>query len=306
MKLSELYKKGDKPVVSIEIFPPKTKAETPSGLNTPNIAAEAELQKKNEELFSELSKLNSILKPALVSVTYGAGGLSRKKTDIIVEEILKKFDYNAVMPHFTCVCSEKKFIEDYLNTLKTFGVENILALKGDEPKDIEVCHRDFQYAYELVDFIKSKTDFEIAVAGYPEGHIDAKSLEEDVKHLKNKVNKGGSVIFTQFFFENDKFYKYLELLEKNGVNVPVIPGLLPVVSYSGLMRMVQLSGIKPSAKVLNTFEKYKDSKEDIIKAGIEQASIQAENLIQNGVLGLHFYTLNKAYSVSKVLKNTYF
>ena len=211
------------------------------------------------------------------------------------------------MPHFTCVCSDKSFIEKYLDEINTFGIENILALKGDEPEDLGkiggVCHRDFRLAYELVEFIKKKTELEIAVAGYPEGHIDADSLEDDIKHLKTKIQKGGSVVFTQFFFENDKFYKYLELLDKNGVNIPVVAGLLPVISYEGLLRMIKLSGIKPSTKVLNTFEKYKNSKEDTIKVGVEQASIQALDLVQNGVSGLHFYTLNKARSTSEVLKN---
>ncbi len=295
MKLSELYTKNlnsadKKPVISIEIFPPKAVDDN-------------EFSLKKEQLFCELAALNKILKPSLVSITYGAAGSNSEKSDEIIRNMLEKFDYSAIMPHFTCVCSKKRFIEEYLNVLKTYGIENILALKGDEPEDIKVCYRDFHYASDLVEFIKSKTDFEIAVAGYPEGHIAANSIEEDIKHLKNKVQKGGSVIFTQFFFENDKFYRYLELLEKNGVNTPVVAGLLPVISHEGFMKMIKLSGIKPGAKVLNTFEKYKDSKEDTIKAGIEQISIQADNLIQNGVSGLHFYTLNKARSVSEILKN---
>ena len=290
MKLSELYSKNTQcpkkpaknPIISIEIFPPKA----PKGASY-----EKEFALKKEQLFCELAALNKILKPSLVSITYGAAGSNSEKSDEIIRNMLEKFDYSAIMPHFTCVCSKKEFIERYLNSLKTYGIQNILALKGDEPEDLEniggVCYRDFHYA----------------VAGYPEGHIAAESLEEDVKHLKTKVQKGGSVIFTQFFFENDKFYRYLELLDKNSINLPVVAGLLPVISYEGLMRMIRLSGIKPSAKVLNTFEKYKDSKEDIIKAGIELTSIQADDLIKNGVLGLHFYTLNKARSTSEVLKN---
>lgn len=294
MKLSKLYSKNfkdcnQKPVISIEIFPPKASDKT--DLDT------------KEELYKELQTLNKTKKPALVSITYGAAGTNSEKSDEIIQNILEKFNYSAIMPHFTCVCSKKEFIEKHLNTLKTYGVENILALKGDEPEDIKFCHRDFRYASDLVEFIKAKTDFEIAVAGYPEGHIASDSLDEDIKHLKTKVSKGGSVIFTQFFFENDKFYRYLELLDKNEINVPVAAGLLPVVSYQGLIKMIKLSGIKPSKKVLDLFEKYKESKEDIIKAGIEQASTQAKDLIQNGVSGLHFYTLNKARSTAEILKN---
>ena len=212
----------------------------PAGLKTLQAKApkgasyEKEFALKKEQLFCELAALNKILKPSLVSITYGAAGSNSEKSDEIIRNMLEKFDYSAIMPHFTCVCSKKEFIERYLNSLKTYGIQNILALKGDEPEDLEniggVCYRDFHYASDLVEFIKAKTDFEIAVAGYPEGHIAAESLEEDVKHLKTKVQKGGSVIFTQFFFENDKFYRYLELLDKNSINLPVVAGLLPVIS----------------------------------------------------------------------------
>lgn len=317
MKLSELYSKNryrckknilypeseagrvkalDKgnenlPVISIEIFPPK--GENAKDFNT-----------KKEKLFDELRILNKCYKPSLVSITYGAGGSSRERSNIIVKELMENFDFNVVMPHFTCVCSDKNFIGNYLDEIKTYGVKNILALKGDEPDDIEVCHRDFRFAYELVEFIKSKTELEIAVAGYPEGHIGAKSLDEDIKHLKTKINKGANAIFTQFFFENEKFYNYIEKLEKNKICLPVAAGLLPVISYDGLMRMVKLSGITLSRKALNHFEKYKDSKEDTIKAGIEWTSIQAEDLICNGAAdGIHFYALNKACSTGEILKN---
>ena len=295
MKLSEIYRKeqnlsSKKPVISIEIFP--TKSEDAKDFDN-----------KKEKLFNELCILNECYKPSLVSITYGAGGSSRERSNIIVKEIKENFDFNIVMPHFTCVCSDKKFIENYLDEIKTYGIKNILALKGDEPDNIEVCHRDFRFAYELVEFIKTKTELEIAVAGYPEGHISAKSLDEDIKHLKTKVNKGASVVFTQFFFENEKFYSYLEKLEKNKICLPVAAGLLPVISFEGLTRMVKLSGIKLSSKALNHFEKYKDSKEDTIKAGIEWTSIQADDLICNGIDGIHFYALNKARSTAEILKN---
>jgi len=295
MKLSEIYSAGCEggkrvPKISVEIFPPKGEGE--------------EFQEKCRALYIELLELNKVLEPSLVSITYGAGGSSRERSDTLLNGVLNKFNYNAVMPHFTCVCSSRSFIGEYLSVLKKLGVQNILALKGDEPEDIEVCYRDFRYAYELVEFIKSKTQLEIAVAGYPEGHIEARTLDVDIKHLKTKVDKGANVIFTQFFFENYKFYNYLELLHKNKIDIPTVAGILPVISYEGLIRMIKLSGIKPSKKVMETFEKYKNSKEDIIKAGIEQATVQTEDLIKNGAAGIHFYTLNKAKSTVEVLKNT--
>jgi len=279
-----------KPVISIEIFPPKAQND-------------AEFQTKMEKLFDELKVLNKNFKPSLISITYGAGGSKRDKSNLLTKEIKNNFDFDIVMPHFTCVCSSKSFIKDYLDEIKTLGIKNILALRGDEPEDIEVCYKDFKFASELVEFIKAEGGLEIAVAGYPEGHILSPSIKEDVKNLKNKVNKGASAIFTQFFFENEKFYDYLEILDKNNINLPVIAGLLPVISYEGLTRMVHLSGIKLSKKAINHFEKWQYSKEDTIKAGIEWTSIQAEDLIKNKADGIHFYSLNKARSTVEILKN---
>lgn len=294
MKLSEVYSKNpDKPVISIEIFPPKGEGK--------------EFQDKKEELFDELKRLNTLSsdfkKPSLVSITYGAGGKTRTNSGILTKEIKENFDFNIVMPHLTCVCSDKNFVEAALYELEGYKIDNILALRGDEPEDITVCYRDFKFASELVEFIKEKTSFEIAVAGYPEGHADAVSFEEDIKNLKNKVSKGANAIFTQFFFENEKFYNFLCALKKNGINLPAIAGILPVISYPGLLRMVKLSGIKPSKKALSHFEKWQYSKEDTIKAGIEWAYYQCEDLIKNKVDGIHFYTLNKSYSTVEILKH---
>lgn len=292
MKLSSLFEKNQNkaPVISIEIFPPK----------------DPDFNIKKTNLYKELDKLNSHFKPSLISITYGAGGSTCENSNVLAKEIKENCGFDIVMPHFTCVCSSKDFIERHLSEIKEYKIENILALRGDEPKDIDVCYKDFKYASDLVDFIKNKTDFEIAVAGYPEGHILSESLNEDIKHLKTKVNNGASAIFTQFFFENEKFYNYLELLDKNKINLPVCAGILPVISYEGLLRMIQLSGIKLSNKAKCHFEKWQNSKEDTIKAGIEWASQQVEDLAKNNVSGIHFYTLNKAYSTIEILKNTKF
>lgn len=292
MKLNELYKHNTEkpPVFSIEIFPPKA---------TDN----KDFNIKKESLFKEIKTLSAIKKPSLVSITYGAGGTTRENSNIIAKDIKENFDFDIVMPHLTCICSDKNYINKYLNEIKGYNIENILALRGDEPKDNLICHKDFNYASELVEYIKQKTDFNLAVAGYPEGHILATSLKDDIKHLKTKIGKGASTIFTQFFFENEKFYKYLEILEKNHIDLPVAAGILPVISYEGLIRMTELSGIKLSKKAFNYFEKYKNSKPDTIKAGIEWASTQVKDLIENKVDGIHFYTLNKAHSVSEILKN---
>lgn len=304
MKLSELYQKKDdkKPVISIEIFPPKADAQKDAG-GAENLAGKS-FEYKKDALFDELRLLNENFKPSLVSVTYGAGGKNRENSNIITKGVAEDFDFNIVMPHFTCVCSSREFIENYLSEIEGYKIGNILALRGDEPLDIDVCYRDFKFAYQLVEFIKQKTNLEIAVAGYPEGHILAKSIDDDIKNLKKKLNCGAGTVFTQFFFENEKFYNYLELLDKNGIDAPVCAGILPVISYNGLFRMVNLSGIKLSKKAQNHFEKWQNSKECTIKAGIEWASYQVEDLLKNGVDGIHFYTLNKAHSTVEILKNT--
>lgn len=295
MKLSELYSKTrpDKPVFSIEIFPPKA-------------VSHKEFQDKAKKLYEELEKIKEYFPPSLVSITYGAGGSNREKSLILLKKLKEDFNFDILMPHFTCVCSSKEYIENYLDEIKTLEIENILALRGDEPDDIDVCYKDFKFASDLVKFIKKRAGFEIGVAGYPEGHAHSKNLKSDIKYLKEKIQSGGNVVFTQFFFENEKFYSYLETLDKEGINTPLAAGILPVISYQGLLKMSNLSGVKLSTKMINHFEKWQNSKEDTTKAGIDWASNQVCDLIKNKTAGIHFYTLNKAESVVEILKNVDF
>lgn len=282
-----------KPVFSIEIFPPKA-------------ASDKEFQDKLSALFKEINKINEYTPPSLVSITYGAGGSNREKSLSLLKSLKANFHFDIIMPHFTCVCSSKEFIEDYLSEIESLKINNILALRGDEPEDIQICYKDFKHAKDLVKFIKKKTSFEIAVAGYPEGHVLSADLKTDIKFLKEKIEAGGNVIFTQFFFENEKFYSYLESLEKEGIKTPVAAGILPVISYTGLLRMSKLSGVKLSKKMVNHFEKWQYSKTDTIKAGIDWATEQVLDLIKNEADGIHFYTLNKAHSTLEILKNVNF
>ncbi len=287
MNLKDIYSQDNKTVISYEIFPPKND----------------ETGEKTEKLYSEIAELNKF-SPALISVTYGAGGSNKAQSLEIVQELCaKKFN---VMPHFTCVCSNKEQINKYLSELSKLNIENILALKGDEPQDCLVCHRDFRYANELVEYLKSETNFSIAVAGYPEGHIEAPDLQTDIKNLKRKINAGSDAIFTQMFFDNDKFFRYIELLEKENIKVPVIAGILPILSYQQLDKMLSLAKVTVPKKLMENLEKFKDNKDDIKKLGIDFATEQCAQLIENGVKGLHFFTLNKSYSVSNILKNLTF
>ena len=285
MRLSEIYKNKEKPIFSFEVFPPK-------GDN---------LDKKIENLFSELNKLSK-LKPALISVTYGAGGSNRDTSLEIVKE-LKTHLKQPVMPHFTCVCSSREYIKKYIEEIEELGILNILALRGDEPQDIDVCYRDFKSALELIEYLKDYSELEFAVAAYPEKHPKAITFDDDLNVLRKKQDLGAKVAYTQLFFKNDNYYKFHDECTKKGINIPVIPGILPVASFSQLDRIVELSGVQIDKKTYEYFEKYKDSKEDIIKAGIEIASCQCQKLLEFGAKGVHFYTLNKALSSTEVIKN---
>lgn len=277
--------KTDNLKISYEIFPPKN--DTSSS--------------KTKQLLEELNKLKQF-KPSLISVTYGAGGSNREKSLDIVKLLLKNFE-TIIMPHFTCICSSKDYINNYLKEIQSLNITNILALRGDEPQDINVCYKDFTYAWQLVDFIHNQSDLNIAVAGYPEGHPRAKNLACDIENLKKKIDMGGNIIFTQLFFDNDFYYKFCELCAKENINVPIIPGVLPITNFSQLERMTSMCGATLPKGLIEHFEKYKDSEEDIQKAGIEYATNQCRKLIEFGVGGLHFYTLNKSHSTSEVLKN---
>ena len=281
MKLSEIYTKCNKLIFSFEVFPPKN-GDT-------------------QILFEELAKMNE-KKPALISVTYGAGGSNRNTSLNIVKE-LKNHLNQPVMPHFTCVCSSKEYIEKYIKEIEELGITNILALRGDEPQEIEVCYRDFKSALDLIEYLKKHSELEFAVAAYPEKHPKAKTFDDDINVLLKKQELGAKVAYTQVFFDNESYYNFYDICNKKGVTIPVIPGIMPVISYNQLKRIVELSGTKIDSKVMSYFEKYKDSKDDTIKAGIEFASLQCEKLIKFGVKGMHFYTLNKAKSSTEVIKN---
>ena len=235
---------------------------------------------------------------ALVSLTYGAGGKNKEFSNEIVKSL--KNEYN-LMPHFTCICSSKESVEKDIQSIQSAGIENILALRGDAPEDNKVCYLDFRHANDLVEFIKEKTNLSVAVAGYPEGHIESPDIDTDLKYLKQKVLAGGDVIYTQLFFGNDKFYKFYERVRNLGIECPIVPGIMPVISKKQVDRMTSLARITLPSDLAEKLEKY--SGEDLKKYGVEYASKQCEELVKFGVKGLHFYTLNKSYSTSKILDN---
>lgn len=262
---------------------------------------------KGEDFLEKTTKLKSELKTlkkqgiGLVSITYGAGGSNRDNSLYLVKELQK--EGFLVMPHFTCICSSTEYIKNYIEEIKKLGIKNILALRGDEPQDIDVCHLDFKFAYELVKFLKENTNFNISVAGYPEKHPRAKTFEDDILNLRKKVEMGANKIYTQLFFDNNYFYKFKEMCEKYNVNAPIISGILPITNFKQLNKMTQMCHTEIPIKLYEKLEKYQDDTNAIKEIGIEYATNQCLDLIKNGVHGLHFYILNKAESASKILDN---
>ena len=275
MKLREIYN-TDKTAISFEVFPPK---------------------ENSDKLLEEIKKLKQH-NPSFISLTYGAGGNENKSFELLKQ--IQNTGIN-VMPHFTCITSTKDNVKKNINTLLDLKVENILALRGDIPDDKELQKHDFAHASDLVEFIKHNTSLSIGVAGYPEGHIESRNLDTDINYLKAKVDKGADVIFTQLFFDNDKFYKFVDKANKAGINIPIIPGIMPILSEKQVNKMVNLAQITVPTNLKENICKLKDK--DLIEFGIEYASTQCENLIKNGVKGLHFYTLNKSYSTNQILNN---
>lgn len=275
MKLREIYN-TDKTAISFEVFPPK---------------------ENSEKLLEEIKVLKHH-NPAFISLTYGAGGNENKSFELLKQ--IKDTEIN-VMPHFTCISTTKENIEKNINKLIDLKIENILALRGDIPENKELQKHDFNYASDLVEFIKHKTNLSIGVAGYPEGHIESPDLDTDINYLKAKVDKGADAIFTQLFFDNNNFYKFIDKTEKAGINIPIIPGIMPIISKKQVEKMVKLANITVPPNVQENISKLKDK--DLIEFGIEYATSQCEELIKNGIKGLHFYTLNKSYSTNQILNN---
>jgi methylenetetrahydrofolate reductase (NADPH) len=284
MKFSEIYDSGrQKPVFSVEVFPPKTKR----GLHT---------------LFEEL-KCIVRHKPAFVSVTYGAGGSTRESTLDLVREIRRRFGFETV-PHLACYGTDPAEIDAYLERAISEGAKNIVALRGDKPRSNPdfVPHKDgCSHAIDLVRRIAAKTELDIAVAGYPEGHPECKDWNKDIQHLKEKVDAGAHLVLTQLFHDNEDFFRFRDAAEKSGIEVPIVPGLLPIVKFSQVQRITNLCGAKIPSRVTTTLLRYEDGSESQREAGLELAIEQARGLLESGVPGIHIFSLNNGRNTSKLV-----
>ncbi len=281
MKISDIYR--DKKIVfSCEVFPPKPGA-------------------KKDGILETIKDLKSI-SPDFISVTYGAGGETKDGTIEMAIKIKNTYGMVPLM-HLTCVDTKKEHIDIILDKISQKGIENILALRGDTPtgRNFKSTASDFSYACDLAAHIKSLTDkFCLGVAGYPEGHPEAYSLERDIKNLAKKIQSGASFIITQMFFKNDFFYTYLDKIREIGINVPVSAGIMPVFKAKLLSKMIKLSRATVPSELISIIEKYRDNDEEMEKAGAEFAVKQIEDLIKHGVDGIHLFTMNRASLAKKI------
>ncbi len=276
----------NKPTISFELFPPKT-------------------EEGHQKLLATIDKLCE-LKPNFFSCTYGAGGGSREKTLDIVELIQKKHRVPAVA-HLTCVLHTKDEIKTILQEMKKRGIHYVLALRGDPPKDNPGWTPgadNFKYSCELVAFIRQYFGdfFGIGVAGFPEGHVLAPSRDLDAQYLKSKIDAGADYVITQLFFNNQDYFDYVKRLRKLEILSRVIPGILPITDYSGLVRFCSLCGASIPREVHDIFKPIQNNPQKTLEAGIAFAIKQCQELLKNGAPGLHFYTLNKLHPMDVILK----
>ena len=281
MRITEKLMVKDQ-LISFEVFPPKTDSAFES----------------IEWSVRELAAFN----PDFMSVTYGAGGGTSQYTTKIASLIKNKLDTTA-LAHLTCASTPIDTINKILDTLKENHIDNVLAMRGDIPQGFQKPQGEYYtYAYELVKHIKEYGYFDIGGACYPECHPECDTLEEDIENLKNKVDCGVDFLITQLFYDNDIFYSFLEKVRNKGIYVPVFAGIMPITNIKQIDRIISLSGTKLPNEVKTFLEKYGDKPEELEKAGLEFAIKQVDDLLSNGVNGIHIYTMNKPYVARTVLK----
>lgn len=285
MKISDILK-NNKVTVSFEVFPPK----------------QWDKIENTKSVVREMSKSN----PAFMSVTYGAAGTTSGFTTEIATEI--KSSGVTPLSHLTCLTSTKDKIHEVVNELQQNGIKNILALRGDIPKDFEMPdQRYFSYAYQLIDEIKSiNPDICVGAACYPEIHPESKNRIEDIAHLKDKVDCGAEFLTSQMFFDNEKFLNFVEMCRIKGIEVPIIAGIMPITNANQIKRSIELSNSSVPEKFFKIMERFGDDPDKMKQAGIVYATEQIIDLMANGINNIHIYTMNKpevAESIMKGLSN---
>lgn len=282
MKLSEIYK-SSVPVLSFEVFPPKPDAPL-------------------ENVLGAISDLKAF-SPDFISVTYGAGGSSRARTVEIAARIRKEGLES--VSHLTCVGQTRVEVDHVLADLKANGITNIFALRGDPPRnqpDFDFSRGEFKYASELITYIHKQGNFGIAAAAYVEGHRDCRSIDRDWDNLKHKVDCGVDVLITQLFYDNRWFFHFREAAQRLGITVPIVPGIMPIFNARQIKWMVTMCGAAMPPDVLIMLDKYGGSDQDMRSAGVEYAAKQIQELMSEGVDGIHLEPMNKPDLAGEILK----
>ncbi len=283
MKINEKLNSSS-PIFSFEFFPPK-----------------------DSEGFAALYETIGQLKPSapgFVSVTYGAGGSAREKTIDLVGKIKNDIGIES-MAHLTCVGHDQQEIRSVLESLQAQNIENVLALRGDPPQGegkFVKTEGGFEYGNELVAFMKKKFSFCIGAACYPEGHVECEDIDRDIENLKRKVDSGADFLVTQLFFDNRYYFEFLDRAQKKNINIPVIPGIMPILNLKQIQRFTKICGASLSQSLMAKFEGIQDNNEKVRQIGIKHAIGQCRELLENKVPGIHFYTLNRSKATLAILR----
>lgn len=283
--MDTLYTRG-RLVVSFELFPPKT-------------------DKGMENLFENLAELVTCA-PAFITCTYGAGGSTRVKTLEVLEGVQQRYPEIPVASHLTCVGATVDDLRDYLAEAQTRGIGYIVALRGDPPRgetEFVAPEGGLAYANELVALIRAEyPEFGILVAGYPEVHQEAVDSKTDLDNLKRKVDAGADVVVTQLFYDNTDFYRFRDQVDAAGITVPLVPGILPVTNLAQIQRLTGMCGSKLPEKLVRRLSAHDGDDEGQFSAGVYHAARQVEDLVEQGVPGVHFYVLNKSRATAHICR----
>jgi len=283
MKIRQIIQEQGK-CLSFEFFPPKT----PIG---------------EERLLQRIESLK-VFNPSFISVTQHAGADTLGKTKHIVRKLHDETGLT-VMPHITCADPRRSELEPVIDYYRRLGTENVLALRGDPEEygsDVFDGQEHFRFASDLVRFLATYKSFCIGVAVYPEGHLESPNLGLDTAYTKQKIDQGAEFGLTQMFFENFHFYQMMDRFEKDGIDVPIIAGIMPITDFQKVERFSELSGVEIPIPITTRFEEM-DNPDDVVAAGIDLATQQCLDLLENGVRCFHFYTLNRAEAVARILTN---
>jgi methylenetetrahydrofolate reductase (NADPH) len=271
--------------ISCELFPPKTAEGIPGVLRA-------------------IERLKAF-RPDFVSVTYGAGGATRAFTEEITVRLKEEAELE-VMAHLTCVGQTREELHRVLERLDRVGIENVIALRGDPPQgqiDFVPVEGGFGHAIDLIGHIRRNFGFGVAAACYPEGHTESPDLPTDLEYTKLKVQGGADFLITQLFYDNNDFFSFVDRAKQAGLDVPIIPGVLPILSTGQIRRFTALCGAKIPAALDRQLDRFADDDDAVRELGVEHATGQVRELWDAGVPGVHFYVLNRSYSVSKILTN---